>query len=125
MEATNAHSHHTRVIPIAKQFTPPRKRAVKQIFEPQISSNCTETLLREYKTLVELLAHLDVATFQKMNTEVNVVIDQLKQWFHQSSSNNTLEIYWAMRHLRQKIRICIQQTKKKPVRFRNKLFTVR
>lgn len=93
-----------------KSSTGSRKKAHIPVIEYPAPSSYTETLLREYKILVELMAHLDESTFQSISPEVNVIIDELKQWFDQPASKSTLDVYWNMRQLRQRIHGWIKQT---------------
>lgn len=90
----------------------PRRRSISQSPKPTPASTYTEILLREYKTLVELLAQLDKLSFKTIQPEVNGVIDQLNACLEsQSSTNmNKLEIYWSMRCLKQKMRTHVQHT---------------
>lgn len=110
MQLSHEYRLNTFVSKNIKSPTESRKRARIPVIEYPAPSSYIATLLREYKILVELMTHLDESSFQNISPEVNVIIGELKQWLDQSSSKNTLDVYWNMRQLRQKIHGWIKQT---------------
>jgi hypothetical protein len=121
MEFNNIHQHTfltEKSAALLKQLNIP-----SHIVKQHSTSNYTDILLREYQSLIELLTHLDTTTFQHINIEVNDIIEKLTAWFHQTPENNTLEIYWTLRNLKQKVRLHIQRTQKTQIRMRSKVLS--
>lgn len=118
MEVTYA-SPNNNIHTSVKTFISPRKRTANDIDifnEYPKPSNYTETLLREYRILVELLARLDDETFHALYPEVNSAVDILKDWLNTSNATNTLDIYWTMRQLRRKIHNQIKHSNRSMVK---------
>lgn len=82
----------------------------KKTVNPFHSETYTEILLYEYKNLVELLTQLDESGFRAIYAEVNKVLNELGYWFNENSSGKSFETYWAIRHLKQKVRKQIRKT---------------
>lgn len=69
----------------------------------------TDVMLREYYHLVSALTKLDAAQLQKICNEVDRVIDDLALWLDTPKSINTIELFSAMRHLKQRANMLSRQ----------------
>jgi ElaB/YqjD/DUF883 family membrane-anchored ribosome-binding protein len=73
----------------------------------------TEIMLCEYCHLVNSLAKLDNAQLQGIQGEVDKVLSKLNEWLDKTGSTNAVELFSALRHLKQKANTLTKQISQK------------
>lgn len=80
----------------------------------------TEIMLCEYYHLVNSLKKLDDSQLQGIQAEVNKVLSKLTKWLDKTGSINAIELFSAMRHLKQKANGLTKQITQKSSIINNK-----